>query len=235
MLLTGASAMRSTNYGAGNSGRGLRLGLSVLELWIDAHSHAQQHFFTEVRGKFADIPILDGSFRLAETIGRQQSDWAHLLIGRIERAVSARQPADEGAPAFGGAARTGWSNATGEARSSTAPHPPVLRIAIPLGRSNVTVPLTLRNHRLSPDTVSVSARAPDTSHAAVIPPELVRFDPPRLVIEPQSERTVQLHLHIPDLVQPGEYWLEILIEGAETKRIPFALDLMPDTRSVHEP
>jgi hypothetical protein len=108
----------------------------------------------------------------------------------------------------------------------------VLRLAIPHGTLAVAVPLQLRNHRQSVERVSLSAVAPSTPGIATIPSQLIRFDPETLAIPPLSEGSVQLHLRLGSgFAQPGEYWSEIVIEGAETKRVPLALQIRPDPQS----
>jgi hypothetical protein len=206
-----------------NADNGVREGLRLLETWIDASANAQQQFFAEMRGKVSGMPLLDAGMRLAETLGRQRRDWAYLLLGSVRRAASARE-AERAARAEERDSGPEWPRS--ESERGAPPRMPVLRITVPLGRPNVTVPLTLRNHRLVPDQVSLSTQTPDGPHAA-IPPELIRFDPPQLLIEPQSERSVQLQLHIPHFVPPGQYWTQIVITGAETKRIQLAVDLVP--------
>jgi hypothetical protein len=250
--------VRSPIVNLGNAGNGLHAGLSLLETWIDARANAEQLFFSEMRSKVARMPLLDAGMQLAEAIAKQQSDLAHLLIDLIdlvERAVAARGLADvdgtrllyaseravatrgladvDGArPTYAGERAAEDYAHTADLRSDAAQRAPVLRLAIPQGTLTVAVPLRLRNHRQSVDRVSLSAVAPSAPGVATIPSQLIRFDPETLAIPPLSEGSVQLHLCLHSgFVQPGEYWSEIVIDGAETKRVPLALQIRPDPQS----
>jgi hypothetical protein len=150
-----------------------------------------------------------------------------------EAAVAARGPAEaRGArPAYAGERATENYTHTADLRSDFAQRGEVLRLTIQQGTLGVAVPLRLRNHRESVDTVSLSAVPPRQPGVTTIPPHLIRFDPQTLVIPALSESSVQLLFRLgPGFEQPGEYWSEIVIDGAETKRVPLALQIRPDAQ-----
>jgi hypothetical protein len=93
----------------------------------------------------------------------------------------------------------------------------------------VAVPIQLRNHRQSADTVSLSAIVPTHSGIAVIPLELIRFDPEIVAVPAHSEVSVQMLLRLSPAWTPGrEYWSEIVLAGAEVKRVPLVVQLRPE-------
>jgi hypothetical protein len=194
----------------------------VLETWIDARASAQRQFFSQVRSRFTDAPLLDAGMQFVEAMTRQQNDLVRRLIGRVMRPTSHRGHGDtESSAAYASAAE---SRATEFGLGGEA----ALRISVPFGSREVIAPLTLRNHRAHPDSISLSALRPAADHLGLMPPELIQFDPHSLTIEPYSERTVQLVLCTRSLIGAGEYWAEILIEGAEIKRVPLVLELRPE-------
>jgi hypothetical protein len=254
-LLT-APIVRLPIANLGDAGNGLPSVFSLLEAWVGARADAEELFFSEMRSKVARMPLLDAGLELAEVISKQQSDLAHLLVDLVERAVvpprraeeQRRRPAYAGAPPVAGRGPTEKHRArpayTGERttenyarttdfRSDFTQRGEVLRLTIPQGTLGVAVPLRLRNHRQFIDRVLLSAVEPSASGVATIPSQLIRFDPETLDVPPLSEGSVQLLVRLgPGLEQPGEYWSEVVIDGAETKRVPLALQIVdrPDAR-----
>jgi hypothetical protein len=222
--------MSSPIFNLGTPRGGPQFGFSLLETLIDARANAQQQFLSEVRRRVNGMPLLDAGLQFAEILAKQQRDFGHTVIRQMERAVSSRgfpnprsdepyapEPVAEDEPH------------PNDSRADTARHAPVLRVTIPWGTHAVAVPLQLRNHRSTVDTVSLSAIEPTQSGIAVIPTELIRFDPEMLAVAPQAEASAQMFLRLtPSLVPGREYWSEIVIAGAETKRIPLVLQVRPE-------
>jgi hypothetical protein len=93
----------------------------------------------------------------------------------------------------------------------------------------VAVPLNLQNRSDAPDLVELSAAPLSVADAGMIPLNLIRFDPDTIEIPPKSEGAVQLIVHLTPRFTPGsEYWAEILISGAESRRIPLVLQILSD-------
>jgi hypothetical protein len=80
------------------------------------------------------------------------------------------------------------------------------------------------------DIVSFSAAIPSMAAGAVIPLHLIRFEPQTLAVSPQADAAGQLLLDLAtDLEEDTEYWAEIVIAGAEVRRIPLVVEIVSGT------
>jgi hypothetical protein len=221
--------MSSPIFNLGNQRGGSQSPFSLLETFIDARANAQRQFLSELRRRLPGMPLLDAGLQFAEILATQQRDFGRTVIQQMERAMFPQAPHSQ---------KHGEPGAS-ECRSDEGPEPesasaetPVsaLRLTIPFGTQAVAVPLQLRNHRQSVDTVSLTAIAPADNRVAGIPTALIGFDPETLAIPPHADAAVQMLLRMSSSFLPGrEYWSEIVITGAETKRIPFVVQIRPAT------
>lgn len=210
---------------------GARRGWNLLEALIDARAHAEQQFLADLRRN------VDAGLKLAEEISRQGIEFRRSLIDQFSRALSTPGSA-AGAPydphrASGPDAServaepAGWEDVA--PRNAAPERPPALRLMLPRGTGDVGVPIQLRNRRDSTDVLSFTANPLHLDGAAIIPTEFIRFQPETLAIPPQEEGCVQLLLHLGHNLAPGiEYWSEIVITGADTKRIPLVVQILAD-------
>jgi hypothetical protein len=219
--------MSSPVFNFGDPPHSRQYGFSFLETLIDARANAQRQFITDMRRGASSMPLLDAGLQFAEIVANRQRDFGRSLIHQIERTVAARQfpnsrpgePTPEPPP----------EGHQSSKRTEAPNQPGALRLTIPVGTPAVAVPLQLRNHRQLADTVALSAIEPAYSGVASIPVELIRFDPEIISVPAQSEASVQVLLRISPAWMPGrEYWSEIVLAGAETKRVPLVVCLRPE-------
>jgi len=203
--------------------------LGLLGSLIDANANAQQQFLTGLRRRLAGYPLLDAGIEYVEAIARQRKEFGHTVIHHVERAFSPGSNPESsraGEPETSGSPPAQSPESAGQ-RDGTAQRSAPIRLSVPLGRRSVAVPLHLHNHRNSADIVSFSAAMPTLPGVAVIPLNLLRFEPETLVVPPQAEAAGQLLLYVsPDFLAGPEYWSDIVIAGEETRRVPLVLEVI---------
>ncbi len=215
--------------------RGLQIGLGLVQAWLDVRASAQHQFLTEVRHRLGGTPLVNVSLDLAESITKQQRDFGHALLNQVGQLLSAgapptvadavpfTPPVPEGAPVPTGAVPPPSSATAPEPRAS------VLRLTIPASRRFINVPLQLKNHRPALDVVSFSAELPKIVGVETLDPAQMRFVPPNVAIEAGGVSEVQLEIDVPPAAAAGTaYWAEIVVAGAETRRIPLVLEVSED-------
>jgi len=221
--------MSSPIFNLGNQRSGSQSPFSLLEMFIDARANAQRQFLSELRKRMPGMPLLDAGLQFAEILATQQRDFGRTVIQQMERAMFPRAPHSQEHGEPGVSERSSEEGSDPERASAQDPDPmSALRLTIPFGTQAVAVPLQLRNHREAVDTVSLAAISPADNRVAGIPTALIGFDPETLAIPPHADAAVQMLLRMSPSFLPGrEYWSEILITGAETKRIPFVVQIRP--------
>jgi hypothetical protein len=211
---------------------GLRRTLSALETLIDTRRQTEKQILRAVRRRIGGFPFADLSLTLAEVVSRQRCDLEHSLIYEVrerlqpgdavprpEQTWNAYPPQYATEPA----AQTAYSPEPAVAEPVVSSPPPALRLRIPTGKHVVALPIELQNHRDTADVLNLSIRPP-APHLRAFPLDRLYFEPAMLTIAPQSSASVMLVLHIDDNIDVlQEYWAEILILGAETKRIALVL------------
>jgi len=214
--------MRPTIIDLGGEGWGQPSLVGFVKSWIGARANAQDMFFSEMRKQAGGAPLLDAGVQFAEALARQHTEQARLVVDRLDRSRPRRR--GERYRPQGPDEADGRSPEAHDAQ----PRGPALRVTIPYGTRAISVPLQLRNHRETEESITLSAAAPGASGMAPIPPELIRFRPDSLSIGPLSVGLVELGLRVdPEVFAPGEYWAEIVIEGADVKRLPLLLKISP--------
>jgi hypothetical protein len=214
---------------------GIQRTLSALETLIDTRRQTERQILRAVRRRVGGFPFADLSLTLAEVVSRQRCDLEHSLIyevrERLQPADTAPQPeqtwnAYQPQYATEPPTQTVYSSerVTETVVSAPAPSPPpALRLRIPTGRNVVALPIELQNHRDTADVLSLSI-TPPAPHLRTFPLDRLYFEPAMLTIPPQSNASVMLILHIDENIDVlQEYWAEILITGAETKRLALVL------------
>lgn len=217
-------------------------GWNILEALIDARAKAEQQFLADLRRN------LDAGLRLAEEMSRQGNELGRTFLDQVSRALSMPGGAagsQRSAPPYG---EYTWprdsayapphdrqdrdayaAEPAADADSPVRPadgteRPPALRLVVPAGTRDVGVPVQLRNHRDTSDVVTMSASPLRLNGAAVLPTELIRFQPESIVIPAHEEGSVQVLVHVGPNLAPGiEYWSEVVIAGTEVKRVPLVV------------
>jgi hypothetical protein len=219
----------SLNQGGRNA---IQIWFGLLDSLIDANGRARTQFYEGLRQRVGRYPLLDAGIEYARAVSQQQRELGHAVIHEVERAFVTWG----GSPAPPSAQQEDGVRASTESHHDTPEPPPApphsapIRISVPVGKRAIAVPLHLRNHRSSTDIVSFSAALPSTPSVAVIPLHLIRFEPQTLAVSPQSDAAGQLLLDLAtELQEDTEYWVDIVVTGAEIRRIPLILEVVSGT------
>lgn len=124
-----------------------------------------------------------------------------------------------------------------EPKAETAAAPPRVEINlhVRIGETAMAAFLIENNQ---PQTVNVSFAASQvfSRHGEPVSSAAVRFDPPRLALEPQLQATVRALIDISPEFKPGElYLLQVQIVGFEQKEIWIGLNILPPAEAAPDP
>jgi hypothetical protein len=210
----------------GNFRNSAQRNLKVLEALIEARANAEQQFLTNLRTD------LEAGLKLAETVSRKSRDLERSFMDEVSRALApdtSTGRAHEGPPQPPPPPSAEEPEYTPQSHPRSSAAPPALRITVMQGTRAVAAPLHLQNGSDTSDVVSLAVNPLAIPGAGSIPLDLIRFEPDTLHIPPRSEGAAQLILRLsPSFVAGMEYWAEILIAGAHTRRIPLVLQILPD-------
>jgi hypothetical protein len=111
-----------------------------------------------------------------------------------------------------------------------------LQVTAREGQGRAAVPLTLRNHYESSQIIPLYATALPTATGADLPLDRLQLQPTQVKIPAKAEATVYLLLNIDPSFRAGQdYWAEIHIGGADPRRLPLHLTLLPPDTSPPTP
>ena len=205
----------------------------IFERLIETRANARRQLLAELRRNAGANPLFGAGLGLAEQMSVRCEDMERSLIRQMASSATPTNGTRERRPPPACDVPPRESRGQVARAEQSERQPPALRVAVPEGVASAVIPLQIRNHRDFVDTVVLSAVPAAHIGAAILPVELLRFEPSALRIAPNTEECAHLHLRLsPDLHPEAEYWSRIVISGTDVKHIPLAVRVVRQSASA---
>jgi hypothetical protein len=203
-----------------------RQGLEAADILIDLRSDVETSILNQVRrsagGQAITGQLVGKAVELTALAFSRQHALERDLLARLGQFIVEVQggPTPRKAPAE-------------RASDDGASEPPyaagdTVHVTTRVGDGPLVVPLKLRNHHDSPQTITLRAANTAQAEGAALPADLIHFHPGAFTLPAREAMTACVVIEVDERLRPPDrYWTEIRIGGSDPRRFPLCLTLLP--------
>lgn len=200
-----------------------RLSLETADLLIDFRQDVEQSILNQVQqsvgGTEPAAQLVTKGIELTTMAFNRQHALERDLLARLQQFMAGVQEPSRSAKTHEPAAPANEPQvATGEPVHVTAR----------VGSGPVIVPLKLRNHHDTPQTVILSAAKYEGMEGVALPTSQIHFHPEKFTLPAQAVTIAYVIIEIDaEFRSPVEYWTEVRVGGSDPRRFPLCLTILP--------